>query len=118
MHLKTMVRKTLDKFERLKTETRVNEDCHFCYEVDGRLGSCDECKLAKRLVHKRIPNRDDFGCLLTTFNRAQISKYLKLGTSRACWIAPSSMRSYNWLNGFVDFLQEWLDELEGRSNDS
>jgi len=55
MHTKTMVKKTLDKFERLKTKKEVGEECFFCTDVKGEYNGvdCYNCKLAKRLSDKK-----------------------------------------------------------------
>ena len=117
MHLKTMVRKTLDKFERLKTETEVDERCHFCTDTENALGQedCNKCKLAERVVDKGVRTNKNIACVAARHNGARKPRALYVGIQSASWEVPPLRRRYNWLNGFVDFLQEWLDELEGRS---
>ncbi|KKL53682.1 hypothetical protein LCGC14_2273040, partial [marine sediment metagenome] len=54
-------------------------------------------------------------CIKATFNGAHRPKRLKIHYRLAWWSDDKPpKRSYKWLNGFVDFLQEWLDELEGK----
>ena len=106
MHTKTMVRKTLDKFERLKTEDEVVEPCYFCRDVlVDNAAECHRCKLAKRL---------GVSCVFSVFKKTKHPYNLAMTQDRAWWRVSPSKRRKKWLNGFVDFLQEWLDELEGK----